>query len=159
MYCLYLKGQKENWRMYYMQTKWVFVRSVEHVFHVYVPCCLERPLLFSLSASADKKWASCLQKSLSFYPFVLGSQTAGKVRQVHPFLLAQGNPFWWDDPSILLVTRIVFMVHENLELFISGWLLPLLFLHLTSALTVQIALLGRQSCCCYLWSDYFPIHF
>lgn len=114
--------KKKRLQLHYMQTKGV-LRSVEHVFHECVLCCLEWPLLFSLSASADKKWASCLQKSLSFYPFVLGSQTAGKVRQVHPFLLAQGNPFWWDDPSILLVTRIVFMVHENLELFIIGWLL------------------------------------
>lgn len=36
--------------------------------------------------------AACRSHYL-FYPFVLGSQTAGKVRQVHPFLLAQGSPF------------------------------------------------------------------
>lgn len=50
--------------------------------------CLEWPLLCSLSASADEKWASCLQNSLPCDPFAIGSHTAGKVSQVHPLLLA-----------------------------------------------------------------------
>lgn len=98
--------------------KWKFSWGLWPMCFMYV--CLEWPHQLSLSASADEKWASCLQNSLPCDPFALGSHTAGKVCQVHllPFLMR------WS--GYLCVTQAVFMACINVQLFISWWLWPLL---------------------------------
>lgn len=133
-----------------------FARSVDHLFHVCVLCFVEWPLLFSLSERTDEKWVTVCR---SHYLVILSPLVHTQPEKSVKFILRfwQRQPFWWNEPGIYKWPTLFSWSSKICNSSLVGGR-GHYSSYLASALKVQIALLGRRSCCCYFCSDQFPVH-